>query len=130
MDICCINLSISFLDIVIYHLESDRKISTAKIQLHNQPCNVVTIIRVLFKGKVQGVFFRANCQKKAVELGLNGMVRNLENGDVESIVQGPRDIIDQFIEWNRTSQPHAQVYDMKVTVVSKNEVFDHFSILE
>ncbi len=103
--------------------------NTAKFQLFNDPCNIVIVVRVIFKGKVQGVFFRSNCQKRAVELSIKGWVRNLENGDVESIVQGPKEIIDQFIEWNRTSQPHAKVYEVKVTIMERNGSFDYFSIL-
>jgi len=44
--------------------------------------------RIFFKGKVQGVWFRANCQKKAIELDLSGWVRNLDNGDVECFCSG------------------------------------------
>ena len=45
-------------------------------------------VKILVKGKVQGVFFRANVRKKALELGLVGYAKNLENGDVEVVAQG------------------------------------------
>ena len=65
--------------------------------------------RVIFHGKVQGVFFRANCQRRALELGIIGWVRNLPDGTVESIMEGDRDIIQQLIDWCKISQPFARV---------------------
>lgn len=60
---------------------------------------------VLFtvSGKVQGVFFRASVRKKAIELGLTGYAKNLENGDVEVVAQGAEEKVEtlkQFIHSN------------------------------
>ena len=65
--------------------------------------------RVVFRGRVQGVYFRANCQQKAVELGLVGFVRNRRDGTVEAVFEGERSAIESCIEWNATRQPHASV---------------------
>lgn len=70
--------------------------------------------RVIFKGRVQGVFFRANCEKEASRLGLSGFVRNLSNGEVEAIFEGNKETIEEAIEWNKTSQPHAVVRDAEI----------------
>lgn len=70
--------------------------------------------RVIFKGRVQGVFFRANCEANAKELGLSGYVRNLPDGDVEAVFEGEREFVEEAIEWNKTSQPRAVVKGMKV----------------
>ncbi len=70
--------------------------------------------RIIFRGKVQGVWFRANCQKRALELGLKGWVRNLPEGSVESLVEGPKEKILDLIEWNRASQPFARVDDVRI----------------
>lgn len=69
---------------------------------------------VIFHGRVQGVFFRANTESKARELGLAGWVKNLPNGTVESVFEGPRDTVEEIIDWCKTSQPHARVTDAKV----------------
>ena len=50
----------------------------------------------LIKGRVQGVSFRYYTQKKAVELNLNGTVRNLYDGDVEVYVQGEKENLKIF----------------------------------
>lgn len=67
---------------------------------------------VIFIGKVQGVFFRANTLRKAVELGLTGWVKNLGDGSVEAVFEGEKEHVDAAIEWCRDSQPHARVTDM------------------
>lgn len=64
---------------------------------------------IVYHGKVQGVFFRANCQKNAIMLGLKGWVKNLPDGSVESVVEGERSTIELHISWNKTEQPHAVV---------------------
>lgn len=70
---------------------------------------------VIFRGRVQGVYFRAHCAEKAESLGLHGYVRNLSNGSVEAIFEGDRPGIEACIEWNRTSQPYAKVEAVEVT---------------
>ena len=69
---------------------------------------------VIFKGRVQGVFFRANCEMEAERLGLTGYVMNLPNGDVEAVFEGERSLVEEAVEWNRTSQPNATVKDAEI----------------
>lgn len=45
--------------------------------------------RLIFYGRVQGVGFRATAQHLARRLGLVGWVKNLPNGAVELVVEGP-----------------------------------------
>ena len=69
---------------------------------------------VWFSGRVQGVFFRANTEKKAKELSVNGWVRNLPDGRVEAIFEGEEPQVNALIEWCRTSQPYAKVSDVEI----------------
>ena len=48
------------------------------------------------RGRVQGVGFRYFAQRAAVELGLTGYVRNLDDGRVEVYAAGPADRLDQL----------------------------------
>jgi len=70
---------------------------------------------VIFRGRVQGVYFRANCAEKAEALGLRGSVRNRGDGSVEAVFQGDRPGIEACIEWNKTSQPRARVETVEVS---------------
>ncbi len=71
--------------------------------------------RVIFHGRVQGVFFRANCQKKAVEIGVKGWVRNIPDGTVESIMEGDENSLNDLIEWCSKKQPLARVSYVEVS---------------
>ena len=69
---------------------------------------------IIFRGRVQGVYFRANCQRRALELGITGWVRNLPDGAVESMMEGERINILELIKWCEKSQPFARVSDVDV----------------
>jgi len=55
-------------------------------------------VHVLYSGNVQGVGFRYRCRLIAADFRLNGWVKNLADGRVELSVQGPKDIIEGFLE--------------------------------
>ncbi len=50
----------------------------------------ITRQRILYRGNVQGVGFRATCQQIARQYAVTGYVCNLPDGDVELMVQGER----------------------------------------
>ncbi len=78
-------------------------------------------------GRVQGVFFRASCKKKADELGLVGWVRNCSNGDVEGVARGRDDQLAQFRAWLQTGPPMASVDKLEFET-SELESFNGFAI--
>lgn len=49
--------------------------------------------RIIFRGHVQGVFFRATAKECADSLDIKGYARNLSDGDVEVQAQGPKEKI-------------------------------------
>ena len=59
-------------------------------------------------GIVQGVFFRAYTQEKAIELGVNGWVRNIPN-QVEAVLVGEKEKVEEMIQWCRHGPPNASV---------------------
>jgi len=64
-------------------------------------------IRII--GKVQGVFYRASARAEAVRLGLQGFVRNEEDGSVFVEAEGPRAALDAFLDWCRQGPPRSRV---------------------
>jgi acylphosphatase len=70
--------------------------------------------QLIVKGKVQGVYFRVSTRDKAMELGVNGWVKNLSNGDVEIHIEGEQLILEQMINWTSSGPPHANVTEFIV----------------
>ena len=70
---------------------------------------------VVVRGRVQGVFFRAQTRDRARSLGLTGWVRNTADGAVEAVFEGDRDRVESMVEWSRRGPSHAQVDDVEVT---------------
>ncbi|WP_025322656.1 acylphosphatase [Deferrisoma camini] len=64
---------------------------------------------VVVSGRVQGVWFRASTRDVARRLGLRGWVRNVPNGDVEAVFEGPRPQVEEAIAWCRRGPPAARV---------------------
>jgi acylphosphatase len=69
---------------------------------------------IIFKGKVQGVWFRANTQMKARQFNVSGWVKNCKNGNVEAVFEGIEEDVKRLINWCESSQPYAQVTDASV----------------
>ena len=84
--------------------------------------------RVVFRGRVQGVYFRANCQQKADELGIRGFVRNRQDGLVEAVFEGEKAVVEACIEWNTSRQPHARVDRSDVTWEDPTGEFVEFEV--
>ncbi|MHC4388538.1 MAG: acylphosphatase [Planctomycetota bacterium] len=64
-----------------------------------------TAKRIVFVGRVQGVGFRFTAYNIAKRHGLAGYVRNLLDGTVEMLAQGPTDDIDNCLsDLNETFQ--------------------------
>ena len=51
------------------------------------------------RGRVQGVGFRWSVRARALELGLTGWARNLDDGRVEVLAEGPRQACEQLVRW-------------------------------
>ncbi|MBI2578373.1 MAG: acylphosphatase [Candidatus Aenigmarchaeota archaeon] len=70
---------------------------------------------IYISGRVQGVSFRSFTKQNAELLGLNGFVKNLDDGRVEVIVEGHEDKIEQLVEKIRQGPPRAKIDDVSVT---------------
>ena len=70
--------------------------------------------RVLISGLVQGVFFRGACQRMAEQHGVSGWVRNLADGSVEAVFEGPAEQVSRLVEWSHHGPRSAVVEDVRV----------------
>ena len=85
---------------------------------------------IIVSGRVQGVFFRNNTQKKAQELGLVGWVRNLLFWKVEVLCEGRKEQVEQLIEWLNSGPRLAKVNDVKIEYGDATGEFNEFDIKE
>lgn len=76
----------------------------------------MTVIRrrVFISGIVQGVFFRASTRNAAQQVGVDGWVRNLPDGRVEAVFQGPPDKVGAAIQWCRKGPPGSRVERVEI----------------
>jgi len=84
-------------------------------------------LHVIFSGRVQGVCFRYYTQKKALQIGLKGWVKNLSDGIVESVFEGEENKIKEIIEYCKNGQPYAKVKSVDVRE-EKEEGLNNFEI--
>ena len=69
---------------------------------------------VRVQGSVQGVFFRVETRDRARSLGVSGWVRNLQDGAVEAVFEGPQERVESMVEWCRRGPAGAQVESIDV----------------
>jgi len=89
---------------------------------------IVEEVRLVIKGKVQGVFYRAWAQRSAVLLGINGFCRNLLNGTVEIVGQGRRGALEEFIQRCYDGPNGAKVESIEVFWRGETETFPSFQV--
>jgi acylphosphatase len=70
-------------------------------------------VRVLVRGRVQGVFFRAEARERAESFGGAGWIRNTGDGSVEAVFEGPDEQVDSLVEWCRRGPAGARVDEVE-----------------
>jgi acylphosphatase len=73
-------------------------------------------VQVVITGRVQGVGYRASCQRQAVALGLTGWVSNRWDSAVEALFEGEAGAVDAMLDWCREGPPMAHVSGVEVIV--------------
>lgn len=72
-------------------------------------------LHAFVSGYVQGVGYRYFARQHAQTLGLAGYARNLHNGRVEVVAQGPRESLQRFVEALRRGPEGASVDNVEVS---------------
>jgi acylphosphatase len=85
-------------------------------------------LRVIVDGRVQGVSFRYYTQRRAQELGLTGHVRNLWDGTVEAVAEGPRPALEELLAFLRVGPRASVVTKVDVQWTAATHSFDRFRI--
>ena len=74
----------------------------------------MSTVRLIVRGRVQGVFYRHSTRHHANSLVLSGWVRNLPDGTVELEATGSKDVLESLIEWCHGGPPSAIVEQVEV----------------
>jgi acylphosphatase len=71
--------------------------------------NDLISVKLIIKGRVQGVYYRVNMQKVAKENFVVGWVRNLPDGNVEALLEGNRANVNHVVQWSNIGPENAKV---------------------
>lgn len=85
-------------------------------------------LHVIFRGRVQGVSFRAYAKSFADSCGVKGWVKNLADGSVEAVFDGPAESVYRVIELCRTGNPLARVSSLTTEEIERSSELKCFSI--
>lgn len=79
-------------------------------------------------GRVQGVAYRWHARARALELGLEGWVRNQPDGSVRAVAEGPRDRLESFRDWAARGPDRARVERVEETWLEATGTLGDFTI--
>jgi acylphosphatase len=82
----------------------------------------------LIGGEVQGVGFRAFTHRHARDLGLKGWVRNLTNGEVEVVAEGPARSVEELFALVKKGPLGSKVDSVREADVDANEALADFEV--
>lgn len=71
-------------------------------------------VRLIVRGKVQGVYFRFNMRQVAMKNSVVGWVRNLPDGNVEALLEGNKEDVNQVVQWSKIGPENARVDEVKM----------------
>jgi len=87
-----------------------------------------TRLRATVHGRVQGVGYRYYALRRARERGLVGYVRNLWDGTVEVVAEGPRGRLDEMLTLLRAGPTAAFVTHVDVQWEKPTGAHDRFEV--
>lgn len=85
-------------------------------------------VHIWVTGRVQGVGFRSFVHSTATVFGLNGWVRNVDYNTVEAMAEGPRPLLDEFVDALKTGPSASHVDEAKVEWEQATGEFTEFRV--
>lgn len=73
-----------------------------------------TRAHVFVSGTVQGVYYRASTRDAARDRGVDGWVKNRDDGRVEAVFEGEESAVEAMVEWCHTGSDAASVERVEV----------------
>jgi acylphosphatase len=85
-------------------------------------------MRIVVRGRVQGVGFRYATVTEARRLGLRGWARNTADGSVEIVAEGEPSAVRALTDWCAHGPPSARVANVQATDVDGGEPLGEFGV--
>ncbi len=85
-------------------------------------------IKIVVKGRVQGVFFRQGVRDTAQKLGLVGYVKNIPDGSVEIMATGEKPVLARLLRWAQKGSEAARVDEVDSEILAGVVNFEGFEI--
>jgi acylphosphatase len=82
------------------------------------------VVRVIVRGRVQGVGYRAFAETEALARGIKGWVRNLRSGEVEAIFAGEASAIEDLCALCREGPPRALILAVDILPADRSLLED------
>lgn len=86
-------------------------------------------LKAIFKGNVQGVFFRQHVKKYAEKYKVNGYVKNLLDGSVEMVAVSDKNTLDRLMDEILKKPGFGSVKTVKKKYFDNFEKFEDFQII-
>ncbi len=83
---------------------------------------------LFYTGRVQGIGFRYTAEALAISLDLLGWVKNISDGRVEIVCEGPKDKIEAFLEKIQKSHLGPHIKKKKIEWETPKNEFTEFSV--
>ena len=83
----------------------------------------------IIHGQVQGVLFRARVQELALNLGISGWVKNVEDTFVEVTMEGEESDVEKLIDFCKSGPIGARVLNFKLEYQEFKNEFKDFKII-
>jgi acylphosphatase len=83
---------------------------------------------IIVNGLVQGVGYRYFVVREAKKLGLKGYTKNLYTGEVLTVVEGERVIVEEMIKKLKVGPMHSSVKSCKVDWQEPKNEFTDFEV--
>lgn len=88
----------------------------------------MTDAHIMIRGFVQGVGYRKWARKEAQKMGITGWIRNLPDGSVEALLQGPKETVGILLATYKKGSFLSEIEEVDVVWEQQKETFSDFSI--
>ncbi|MBI5823305.1 MAG: acylphosphatase [Chloroflexi bacterium] len=85
-------------------------------------------VHIWVKGRVQNVGFRAFVEYNALQIGVLGWVRNLGYDTVETVAEGTKFQIDEFIQMTKQGPRASRVEEARVEYEETTGMLEGFTV--